>query len=544
MKEESIRYYLGVTLLTALLLPSCNSLDLAPTDEYTEDSYWTSESKAEMVLNTAYSEMYDSYYFFSTEALSDNIYEGRGSTDEKLISSGQADASTGRFSGEWSACYTCIKTCHLLLENINKVPDMDKTVKQRMKAEARFIRAYQYFRLATWWGAVPFFDHDITISEAKSIKRTSKDEVMSFVRTELDSVMSCLPTREEYSDEDRGRITSGAALALKARTYLYDNNWEKVAECCEKLINTSDYGQYSLFGSYMGLFFPENEYNDEVILDIEYVPSLRMWDNFYDYAPLSVGARLNAYAPTQELVDDYIMLNGDTIDTPGSTYDEDNPYVNRDPRLDAIVYHGYQWGLPDGTYRTIYTKPGTAPDETSAEDEYAGQGTNATSTGYYLRKYYDPTCTKSFQSGLNLILIRYADVLLMYAEAKNELGQMTEDIWNKTVRALRERAGFTESTALDYNSGWSQSELRSIIRRERRCELAVEGLRIFDIRRWKIAGKVLNGYPHGARYGETGIDNGYIRLDLRSFNPDRDYLWAVPQSQIDIDPNLGQNTGY
>jgi hypothetical protein len=208
------------------------------------------------------------------------------------------------------------------------------------------------------------------------------------------------------------------------------------------------------------------------------------------------------------------------------------------------VYHEFPWKKPDGTIQTIYIKPGTAPNEAAAVDEYKGQGTNSTSTGYYMRKYYDPTSLASFTSGLNLILIRYADILLMYAEAKNELGQMTEDVWNKTVKALRVRAGFTDPAALVYNSSLSQADMRQIIRRERRCELALEGLRIFDIRRWKTAETVLNGYPHGAKYGDTGIDNGYIRLDKRTFNNQRDYLWAVPQSQKDINPNLGQNPGY
>jgi hypothetical protein len=239
------------------------------------------------------------------------------------------------------------------------------------------------------------------------------------------------------------------------------------------------------------------------------------------------------------------MLNGKTISTSGSLYNENDAYKNRDPRLSAtVVYDQYQWKKPDGSFQTIYIKPGSAPDEAAAVDEYKGQGTNSTSTGYYMRKYYDPTSLASFTSGLNLILIRYADVLLMYAEAKNELGQMDESIWNLTIKALRTRAGFTDPGALVFNASWTKADLQDIIRRERRCELALEGLRIYDIRRWETAEVLLNGYPHGAKYGDTGTDNGYIRLDKRSFNKTRDYIWAVPQSQKDLDPNLGQNTGY
>lgn len=543
MKMKFLKYILGIFLVPAMF--SCNDLELAPTDKFTEDNYWSSAEKANMVLNMAYSQMYNNDYFFRTEALSDNIYEGRGSSSERLISSGQADAANVRFADEWKHCFEGIKTCHTLLENIDRVPDMDPTLNERMKAEARFIRAWLFFRLTTWFGDVPLFTKDLTLSESQSISRTPKAEVLAFVRSELDEVINILPTKEEYAEADRGRITSGTALALKARTYLYDNDWDNVIASTEPLINSTTYGEYSLFPSYAGIFMPQNEYNDEVIWDLGYVPSLRTWGNYYDLGPLSVGARLNNMAPTQELVNDYVMLNGKVISETGSGYDENNPYINRDPRLTAtVVYHNYTWENKDGSTKTIYIKPGTGPDETAKLDEYVGQGSNATSTGYYLKKYYDPTALASFASGLNLIMFRYADILLMYAEAKNEKGQMDENIWNATIKALRQRAGFTDGAALNFNSAWTQTELRDIIRRERRTELAIEGLRIFDLRRWRTAEVVLNGNPHGAKFGEAGVDNGYIVLDKRTFNPERDYLWAVPQSQKDLNPNLGQNPNW
>jgi len=545
MKKKFIKYSTIVAGATLLFFTSCNSLDLAPTDKFTEDNYWTSVEKANMVLNMAYSQMTNADYFFKTEALSDNVYEGRGSTSEKAISSGQADASNGRFSGEWKDCYAGIKTCHTFLENVDRITGMDETLKTRMKAEARFIRAYLYFRLTTWFGDVPLFDHDLSLSESKTIARTPQADVLAFIRSELDAVATNLPIKGAYAEADKGRITSGAAIALKARTYLYSNDWANVVTNCEKLINSTEHGQYSLFSSYEGLFLPTNENNSEVILDLEYVPSLRTWGNYYDYAPLSVGARVNVLAPTQELVNDYIMTNGKGIDESGSGYSETSPYKNRDPRFTAtVVYHEYQWKKADGTLQSIYIKPGTAPTQAAAVDEYKGQGTNSTSTGYYMRKYYDPTALASMTSGLNLILIRYADVLLMYAEAKNELGQMNESVWNVTIKALRNRAGFTDPGALAFNASATKAELQNSIRRERRCELALEGLRIYDLRRWKASETLLNGYPHGAKYGDAGVDNGYIRLDKRTFNKDRDYLWAVPQSEKDINPKLGQNSGY
>ncbi|MCE5224301.1 MAG: RagB/SusD family nutrient uptake outer membrane protein [Porphyromonadaceae bacterium] len=543
MKLNFLKYS-AVAVVFLASLSGCQDLDLAPTDKFTEANYWTSAEKASMVLNTAYGQLTSSGRYFSNESLSDNMYEGRGNSSEKMISSGQADASNSRFSEEWKNSYAGIKTCNVFLENVDKVPNMNETLRTRMKAEARFIRAWLYLQLTTWYGDVPLFEKDITLEESKSISRTPKAAILTFIYNELDEVEAVLPTNTEYTEADRGRITKGAAIALKARAYLYQNDWANVVAACEKLIGNTSNGTYALFSSYEGIFKPENEYNSEVILDYQYVPSVRVWEEMYDLAPLSVGARINSKAPTQELVDDYIMMNGKAIKEANSGYDESNPYKNRDPRFAAtIVYHGAKWVRPDGTIQTIYIKPGSTPSDNtySNVDEYIGAGSNSTSTGYYLRKNYDPTSEIGMKSGLNLILIRYADVLLMYAEAMNELGKMNEAVWNKTIRPLRERAGFTDAPSLIYPT---EGNMQTIIRRERRVELAMEGLRIFDIRRWKTAENVLNGYPHGAQFGEASIDNGYIRLEKRTFNPERDYLWAVPLSQKDLNPNLGQNPGY
>lgn len=543
MKLNFLKYS-AVAVVFLASLSGCQDLDLAPTDKFTEANYWTSAEKASMVLNTAYGQLTSSGRYFSNESLSDNMYEGRGNSSEKMISSGQADASNSRFSEEWKNSYAGIKTCNVFLENVDKVPNMNETLRTRMKAEARFIRAWLYLQLTTWYGDVPLFEKDITLEESKSISRTPKAAILTFIYNELDEVEAVLPTNTEYAEADRGRITKGAAIALKARAYLYQNDWANVVAACEKLIGNTSNGTYALFSSYEGIFKPENEYNSEVILDYQYVPSVRVWEEMYDLAPLSVGARINSKAPTQELVDDYIMMNGKAIKEANSGYDESNPYKNRDPRFAAtIVYHGAKWVRPDGTIQTIYIKPGSTPSDNTYGnvDEYIGAGSNSTSTGYYLRKNYDPTSEIGMKSGLNLILIRYADVLLMYAEAMNELGKMDEAVWNKTIRPLRERAGFTDAPSLIYPT---EGNMQTIIRRERRVELAMEGLRIFDIRRWKTAENVLNGYPHGAQFGEASIDNGYIRLEKRTFNPERDYLWAVPLSQKDLNPNLGQNPGY
>ncbi|WP_460680889.1 RagB/SusD family nutrient uptake outer membrane protein [Mucilaginibacter koreensis] len=547
MKKNKILNKTILFMVLVVLVSACKKLDLAPVNGFTDPTYWTTTEKAASVLNTAYGQMYRNDYFFYNEGASDNAYNGRGDQNGVAsLAAGTYDASLPRIKEEWGIHYSGIKTCNIFLENVDRVTNMDAALKARMKAEARFIRAFHYFQLETWFGDVPLFQKDPSIEEANNAARTPKADVVAFVLKELDEAAAALPVNTAYAAADRGRITKGAAVALKARVLLYESRWAEVATTCEQLMNGNANGTYSLFPSYEGVFLPQNEYNSEVMLDLEYVPATsgnRNYNSFFDFAPLAVGARLNALAPTQELVDSYLMTNGKRINEAGSGYDENNPYVNRDPRLTyTVVYNQYQWRKPDNTIQTIYTKPGSDPNP-DGPDQYK-PGAVSSPTGYYIRKYYDPTGNPTnFQSGLNLILIRYADVLLMYAEAKNELGQLDGSVWDKTIRALRSRAGLTNAAALTFPGG-SQTTLRDVVRNERRTELAMEGLRVFDIRRWRIAENVLNGWAHGAKYGTPSVDNGYIRANLRSFDKNRNYLWPIPRDERAIDPNLTQNPGW
>jgi hypothetical protein len=537
--------FINFALLLALTMAGCKKMDLAPTDRYTELNFWQSDANVNNALNNVYNRMYTSQYFFYNEALSDNAVTRSGISAgfPDAISSGNFTPTLARFLNEWDFYYTSIKAANIFMDNVDKNTTLEASLKDRMKGEVRFVRAFLYSRLINWWGDVPLFKKDITPDEAKAATRAPRAEVLQFILEELDGAASVLPTNTQYAAADRGRITKGAAKALKARVLLYEGNrMAEVAAICEDLMNNqAANGTYNLVPRYQDVFSPSNENNSEVMLDLQYVDIDRTWGEYFDFAPLSAGARTNNMAPTQELVNSYVMLNGKRIDEAGSGYVETNPYVNRDPRLNAtIVYHGSTWTNPNGTTQTIYIRPGSDPDP-SAKNEYkvSGQGTT---TGYYWRKYFDPTSVAlNFNSGLNLILIRYADVLMMYAEAKNALGQMNADVWNKTIRALRVRAGFTDPAALTFPTS---GDMTAIIRNERRSEFAMEGLRIDDIRRWKIAEQVLNGWAHGAKFEDPSVDNGYIRAQLRTFDPSKHYLWPVPASERALNPSFTQNPNY
>lgn len=534
---------LTIFIGAAITISSCQKLDLAPTDRFSESNFWTVDANVYNALNNNYSLIYNSGLYFYNESLSDNAYSSNG--DYTVVSSGVYTSSLAKFRNDWGYYYSTILSCNLFLQNVDQNTTLPSATISRLKAETRFIRAFEHYNLAKWYGDVPLVDHVLSTEEAQQISRTSRDSVFQFVVSELEAAAIDLPTQDELPASENGRITKAAAMALEARVLLFmGNHMDEVATICEQLMNNQTAnGSYSLNSSYSALFNnpTTNKTNNESILSLQYVPSVRTWSDFYDFAPRSVGGRVSSMAPTESLVESYIMLNGKSINETGSGYDESNPYANRDPRLTAtVVYDKYGWVNADGSTKTIYIRPGSDPDR-SAPDEYNQTSQSTTKTGYYWRKYFDPIAQAGFASGSNLHLIRYAEVLLDYAEAKNSLGQMDATVWDATIGALRRRAGFTDEGALAYPTG---GDMTNIIRNERRVELALEGIRPDDIRRWKIAEIVMNGVVHGAKFSDPTVDNGYIRVQNRQFDPSRNYLWPVPATEIGLNRNLTQNNGY
>jgi hypothetical protein len=533
-----------IVSVAIIAVSGCKKLDIAPTDRFSDLTFWKVDANVYNALYNNYSLIYNSGLYFDAEAISDNAYSSSG--DLNLIASGNATSLTAKFAGDWSSYYSAIKSCNIFLKNVGQNTTLPTATITRLKAETRFIRAFEHFNLTKWYGDVPIVDHDATPEEAQTIARSPKAAVVKFVVDELEAIINDLPSKDALPATENGRITKGAALALEARVLLYQGDrMADVVAICEKLMNNQGAnGTYALAPSYSALFSDPtvNKTSNEVILSVQYVPTVRTWNNFWDFAPRTVGGRVSSMSPTQELVNDYIMLNGKGINEAGSGYVETNPYVNRDPRFTAtVVYDRYDWVNANNSKKAIYIKPGSDPVQPGL-DEYSAGSQAASPTAYYWRKYFDPSALANFVSGNNLHLFRYAEILLNYAEAKQSLGQMDATVWNKTIGVLRARAGFTDAGALNYPGA---ADMTNIIRRERRVELAMEGLRVDDIRRWKIAENVMNGYAHGAKFSsDQSTDNGYIRAQQRKFNPARDYLWAIPAHDVNLNKNLGQNPGY
>ncbi|MEX6686247.1 RagB/SusD family nutrient uptake outer membrane protein [Danxiaibacter flavus] len=527
-----------IFLLASAVFIGCKKdfLNTAPLDAYSNTTLWKSQNDALAALNGCYSgwEYGDNVVY--DDCITDNAYDQFPWEGYETFASG---LSTPSNPGINKYDYTTIQRCNWFLDNIENVTaNIDATIKERMKAEARFLRAYRYFILSQNYGDVPFVEHAISPAEANSIKQTPKATITDFVLAELQAIAPALPV--SYTGSDIGRITRGAALALKARIELFNG---KYAECIAttRQLMTSPFS-YSLYPNYGEMFRPQNADNREVILDAQYLVNTNSAWVLIVLAPNSFGG-WSSVAPTQSLIDSYETINGKTIQQDPS-YNPAQPYSNRDPRLEASIIR------PASFYMNTYFDP------LSSGSPDARGNNNASPTGYNFKKYIqnlDDFNGTSYGSGdisntgQTFIVIRYAEVLLTYAEAKIEANQIDQSVYN-AINTVRNRVGMPSVTSAMYPD---QTSLRTLVRRERRVELAGEGLRWYDVQRWKIATTAMSGNVYGCPDGTVNTSTGAltitpntnINIGSREFK-DKNYLWPIPQKEIDINKDLIQNKDY
>lgn len=515
---------------------SCIDLDTPPYDRETDLDYWEKDPESALkALNNCYTHLASMDEMLYSEAMTDNAYTKQPNDYTQNIGNGSFSTADNYVKSVWNSRYTGIRMCNEVLDNIDRVTSLSPELKNRYVGELKTLRAYHYYELYTRFGAVPYFTKKLSIAESMNIPRTDKEVVIQNILADLDEVIANNYLPVSYDADNRGRITHWAAMALKAKILLFEGDWNGVEQTCSTIISN---GGFRLFDSYSGLFEIANEYNSEIILDAQYRLVSREHQVLYHIVPPTLGGYCQL-APLQSLVDSYVMLNGKGIKEAGSGYNENEPYKERDPRLKAtVMYTGNSYILPDGTETVINCEQG------GGRDGY-GSDSDCSPTGYYTKKYWDNTYRASLYSGLNPILIRYADILLMYAEAKAEQGKLDESVWNGTIKLIRQRAGFMLASAVDFPAGASKEKLIEIVRNERRAELALEGHRYKDIIRWKTAENVMNGWCHGIRTNEVvGTDNGYVRVEKRTFDANKHYLWPIPQAECDLNKELTQNPNW
>ncbi len=587
-----------LVLVTILLLTaSCTKdyLKKAPDEDLDIKKVFSERKYAESFLSSAYNNV----PVMLGAADWDQRNPFTGASDEMeitflgayshLLNSG-AWSANDYFPDVWGFMYEGIRKTNLFLDNVALVP-MDETERNRWIGEATFLRAFFHFMLARIYGAIPIGDHAYTLSEDYSkIRRQPIDKVIEFITKECDKAVPLLEWK--VAPDKLGRVTKAAALALKSQALLYmasplwngnpdytdikdkegvqlfpafdKERWRRAAVAAKECIDGVEANGYRLYRAanndpvrnYQEVFIERN--NAEVL----FARNAGEHSHFERCSnPISYGG-FSIFCPTQELVDDYEMANGQRpitgynadgspVINAGSGYVEggyvaakhpldyypagvSNMYVGREPRFYASInFNGAIWkgrgiqfwfeGL-DGRKRA---------------------GSDYCISGYLMKKMVNPT-SDIFQNRFSLntfIYYRLGAEYLNYAEALNEMDGAVPDVY-KYVNLIRERSGLPPLPA-----GLSQDEMRARIWHERRIELAFETHRYFDTRRWKIAAGIDSKEIHGMNIGAgTSLsDNNFYKrtvIEKRVFIAPKHYLWPLQQEEINKNRNLVQNPGW
>ena len=415
----------------------------------------------------------------------------------------------------WSAYYEVIKRCNALLANIDRC-GLDAATLAQYKAEAITIRAFMYHNLTSTFQDVPYITEPLTI-ETAYVSKTDKATIVNNLITDLTAAADVLPVQAPAL----GRLTKGAALAILGRVYLYNKKWSEAASTYEKIIGL---GCYSLFNDYTTLFCADNEGCNEIVFSVRYTGPGQSEGGVFN---AHWNTPLEALNGTIDLADAYYKLDGTPYtdkDDVGEWKDDGtidinkpNParYENRDPRLKTTLW------VPGMSWRNKSIETG---------DTYGGAA--AAYSTIYVNKYFDSFDTSnSWDGGDDFYVIRYAEVLLSLAEAYVEQGTNLDKAI-QLVDQVRARVGMPSVEQVE--KATSQSDLREIVRHERRVELAFEGIRLYDLYRWHLLEEeVAKINAEKAKYGFWYED--------RFYRGEKEYVWPIPQVELDANENLEQH---
>ena len=532
--------YLIVTIIMGLSFTSCNDfLDPDPTDRLSEKLFWQNEESTDLYLNSFYPYL-SSYGNFGTSQFNNGLLT-EGMTD--MLKYGSYSAGVGNANRIvfnpyfvtadqsqglviWTTSYERIRRVNEFLSSMSKYSTYNEDTNKRYEAQIRFIRAFLYYQLLLRTNTVIIFDK---LPDGNSKPLSPESDCWDFVEQDLDYAIQNLPV--QWDATRSGRITKGAALAMKSRAMLLAKRWEKARAAASEVINLQDNGSlvYELNKDYKNAFksYFDNG-NKESILEFRYKLPAPYHSFDRDFAPGGDWANNGGSAcPTQEMVEEYELATGGKADWSKwhSKTTETPPYSLLEPRFHAsVLYNGASW-----KNRKIETF-------VDGKDGYIDYGFQAntngkTTTGYYLRKYLDESIAdiSTTYSAQPWIEIRLAEVYLNLAEACAMLGSTYDKDANNAIRTIRERVKlpYTDLTG---------EELMKAIRHERKVELAYEGFYYWDLRRWRMADSILDGARfHGLKITQSGTTLTYEYIDCdkedRKF-PDRFYNFPIPTTEI------------
>lgn len=485
-------------LLAVLQFSSCVSLDLNPLDEASSDNWYSDTDDVQLSLN----DLYRSYlYVVEAEYFTDRRTDDWAQRDAIYdVVSGTVDSEWSASLSVWTATYKGIVRANMVDEALNRLEDTATPEEINiLRAEARFFRAFLYSRLITLYGDVPYYTTYISVEDARQMERTDKAEILRHIYEDFDYAATYLPI--ENNSTGIYRVSKGAAYALKARIALAQHDYAVAKEAARACIGLN---QYSLYEDYGELFLDKNM-NSEIIFAIANSSELGKYEAVKSWVMRSAGGN-NVAQPSWELLAAYTCTDGQPIDE-SPLFDPHNPYENRDPRctytfvepgteLNGTVFN------PLPSARTTTSNGTTVSNKDNlVVDRYAPRN------GCTIRKGAQPEWYSVQQNDNPYIIIRYADVLLMYAEADIELNTI-DDLtlqYINMVRARAYKADYTQTNRYPEVTTTDQTELRRILRNERRVEFAWEGRRYFDLMRWGWFKKAFSHNYYGLPNDETTL---------------------------------------
>ena len=547
------------TLLSVFLVAvgatSCSDLlDMQPPAEISDSNFWTGEGDAKLALVGCYrfSEGWANDNFDSAQGLLYLDFCGGNGTEKENFTTNMASTNTvatnGNLNSYWRTSYEKLAKYNTFLDNIGNCP-MDENKKKEWVAEIKTLRAYFLFNLAFYFQNVPMPLTALSVEEANTIGQTPQSEVYAQVESDLKESIDILPL--EQKNENLGRVSRGAACTLLSRLYLAQNRFADAAAILKKIIDSDVYALDRRNGddSYEKFFYDGGETSPEAIFSI-----LGLKDKFtnvrYIYMFPEMAGGWHQFAVYNELVKSYFCADGKSIDK-SANYNDDDPYANRDIRLYASVFLPPLGSYPGTTFLgktyNCYLGANTA-------DSY---NRFTLFNGYCPKKGADPSNTNIWGNYTHTPLMRYAEVLLSYLETVNEAApaDVDQSLLDLTINDIRDRVNLSRYAMADLGS---QEAVREAVRKERRVEMAFEGLRYFDVLRWGIAKELLNHTftgvklsddPSALNYRGSGSnaspvdEDMYYQFEKRTWS-DHNRYFPIPQNELNVNKNLKQNAGY
>jgi len=582
----------------ALSFSACQKfLDRKPLDASSATTFLSNQAEMEQGLTGVYaSSMWvianNTPMLYEIEASTDMAMK-RGGNAADLIAMGDGGpflVTNAVTVAAWNQAYKLVQRANQQIAGMeNGRANVSATTFNRIKAEALVLRAWGYFHLINWFGDVPFYKAPPAVAEVLSAKRTPVATIVAELNKDLDEAAAAFDAAGTAPVQTLGKVNKGVALGVKAKLALLIKDFKTAAAATKAII---DGAQYSLNPSFQNLFSLAGQNTNagrEILFCQTYPTDVNEPQNWGPIlgVPRQVTNSQSSHFPSQALVDQFEDRSGNRIDA-STTYDPANPRLNRDRRLawsiyqpgDTMVHFASKTAalpynnLRERTIFTIYTNvrrkfnwnTGVWDNITGGNNDWIGAQAagiqwqvsatgNIGGVGYVWNKYNDST-QYTFESKVGYNLLRYADILLMYAESKIELNEIDATVTG-AINAVRARSG-QPATALT-----SQSDLRTLVRRERAVEFAGEGLRLFDLRRWDIYAKAnsvpvvgisldpaipaalpvfdANNIPD---YSSSINQRIRFRAQTRANTNAKYKLWPIPQSEIDNNPGLTQNPGW